>query len=101
MSKLKALYRFLSPKHQSVFLEYKVKFKPRFGQGKPPHKQLYDIINQNREEYKILLNGFLSYKEIFHGKKTHDAETHENNPGWNNGFFPGLDIVALYGIIRQ
>ncbi len=63
MSKLKSLYRFLSPKHQSVFLEYKVDFKPRFGQGKPGHKALTEIINDNRKIYVDHLNYFLEFKK--------------------------------------
>lgn len=30
-----------------------------------------------------------------------DKETDENNPAWNNNFLPGLDIVALYGILAK
>ncbi len=101
MSKLKSLYRFLSPKHQSVFLEYKVDFKPRFGHGNPPHKGLTDAINSNRKIYADHLNYFLEFKNIFHEIKLSSIETNENNPAWNNGFFPGLDIIALYGMIRK
>lgn len=96
---LKSLYKFLSPKHQSLFLEYKVDFKSRYGHGKPAHPQLEKIIAQNRDAYSLHLNDFLKFKEIFHSIKTSAQETNEDQPAWNNGFLPGLDIVALYGMI--
>jgi len=99
---LKSLYRFLSPKFQNVFLEYKVDFKPRFGHGKnEAHPQLYGIINSCREDYKQHLKSFLTYKGVFHSIRTSDIETQENLPTWNNGFLPGLDIIAIYGLIRH
>lgn len=101
MSKLKSLYHFLSRKHQPVFLEYKVDFKPRHGHGKPVHPQLSKIIGANRELYAENLNAFLQHKAVFHAIKLNADETNENNPGWNNNFFPGLDIIALYGMIRK
>lgn len=99
MQLLKSLYKFLSPKHQSLFMEYKVNFKPRYGHGKPAHPQLEKIIAQNRNVYSLHLNDFLKYKEIFHSIKVTVQEPNENHPAWNNGFLPGLDIVALYGMI--
>jgi hypothetical protein len=96
MSFLKNVYHFLSPKHQSLFLEYKVNFKPR-----KQNDLLYKIINQNRSEYQNTLNDFLKFKDVFHSIKTADKETNENEPRWNNGYLPGLDIVALYGLIAS
>lgn len=99
MNFLKSFYKFLSPKHQALFLEYKVDFKPRYGHGKPAHPFLQQIIEQNRSSYSALLNDFLKFKEAFHSIKTVEQETNENNPAWNNGFLPGLDIIALYGMV--
>ncbi len=45
---IKQIYRFLNPKFQNLFLDYKVEFKPRYGHGLPPHSELYSIINNNR-----------------------------------------------------
>lgn len=59
---IKSIYRFLSPKFQTLFLEYKVNFKPRYGFGKAPHHDLYKIIDNNRNNYKELLNKALKYK---------------------------------------
>ncbi len=99
---IKSLYRFLSPKFQNVYLEYKVDFKPRPGQGKgKSHSQLYHVVNSYREDYKEHLQIILSHKDVFHSIKTSDKETDENQPAWNNGFLPGLDIIAIYSLLRQ
>ncbi len=52
---IKQIYRFLNPKFQNLFLEYKVDFKPRYGHGKPAHQGLYEIIDSNRDNYKYLI----------------------------------------------
>jgi hypothetical protein len=44
MDKLKSLCRFLSPKFQTLHLEYKVSAEPRYGHGKPAHSLLNEII---------------------------------------------------------
>lgn len=98
--KLKSVYRYLSPKFQSVHLDYKVKAVPRYGYGKPANKYLYSIINENRQEYEKYLNDFLIYTTIFQTIKTSDKGPGETEPFYNNGFLPGLDIAALYSFIR-
>lgn len=101
MDKIKSVYRFLSPKFQSLHLEYRVTPKSRYGYGKPAHPLLSDIINRNRHLYKELLNSFLTYTERIHEIKDSANETDENNPSWNNGYLPGLDIIGIYGIIAK
>lgn len=80
-------------------MEYKVSPKPRWGHGNPAHTLLFDSINANRSLYKSQLESFLKYIDRIHGIKDSVTETDENNPAWNNGFLPGLDMVGIYGII--
>lgn len=101
MKKLKSIYRFLSPKFQSVHLEYKVDPKPRYGHGKPAHPLLYEIINKNRNDYKELLEKFLKYKQNIQQINDSKIETDENKPIWNNGYLPGLDIIGIYGMLSE
>ena len=98
---IKQLYRFLSPKFQNLFLDYKVDLKPRWGHGKPPHKGLYDVINANRSEYETLLHKALEYKESF--KSIQDATQNQDPtmPAWNNGYLPGLDIIGIYTLLSH
>lgn len=97
---LKQLYRFLSPAHQNLFLEYKVDFKPRYGHALPPHKGLYDIINRNRTQYEAYLNKFLENAENIQSIRDCKDQKNDIDPCWNNGFLPGLDIVSLYSFIH-
>ncbi len=101
MEKIKSIYRFLSPKFQSIHLEYKVNPKPRFGHGTAAHPLLIEIIDKNRNLYSDLLNAFLKHSEKIQEIKNSEIEQDENNPTWNNGFLPGLDIIGIYGIIAQ
>jgi len=101
MNKIKSLYKFLSPKFQSIHLEYKVTSKPRYGQGNSAHTLLFDLINKNRSIYIELLEDFLKYIEKIQAIKDRSQETDANNPSWNNGFLPGLDIIGIYGIIAK
>ena len=96
---LKKIYHFLSPKFQTLALEYKVDFKPRYGHGLPPHPQLYDIINANREDYKSILEKMLECRNAFFTIKKASAQPNPLKPTWNNGFLPGLDIMGIYTII--
>ena len=98
---LKAIYHFLSPKFQNIFLEYKVDFKPRFGHGLPSHGGLNAIVDEKREVYRNYLTSFLAYSDVFFGFKEDKNETDKNLPTWNNEFLPGLDIIAIYGLIRE
>lgn len=93
---LKQVYRFLSPRFQNLFLEYKVDFAPRYGHGKPAHPGLYEVINEHRKVYQELLEGMLAHKEKIQSIKACGVEKDASLPCWNNGFLPGLDIAALY-----
>jgi hypothetical protein len=98
---LKYIYKLLHPKYQKLFMEYPVEFKPRYGHGNPPHKQLYDIINRNREIYKDYLTDTLQYKNKLWEIKESKNETDPNKPRWNNNYLPGLDIVAIYSLLAR
>jgi hypothetical protein len=97
--KAKSILKFLSPKFQTVHLEYKVNVKPKYGYGMPPHILLDKIINQNRGIYIDNLKSFLELSNEIHSIKKNGDEKDEDNPTWNNGFLPGLDIVGIYGLI--
>ncbi len=101
INKIKSLYRFLSPKFQSLHLEYKVVPKPRYGHGLPPHALLNTIIRLNRSEYRERLESFIKYESAISTIKDSKEETSPDNPVWNNEYLPGLDIIGLYGMIAE
>ncbi len=98
---IKEIFKFLNPKYQNLFLEYKVDFKPRYGHGKPAHSDLFKIIDSNRDNYKDLIHKALSLKETFWTIKGSKLETDPIKPGWNNGFLPGLDIIGIYTLLTE
>lgn len=98
---IKQIYRFLSPKFQNLFLEYKVDFRPRYGYGKPAHQDLYKIINSNRGKYKDLIQKSLTYKDKIWTIQDSSKETESTKPSWNNGFLPGLDIIGIYTLLSE
>ena len=98
---IKSVYHFLNPAFQNLFLEYKVIFKPRYGHGQPPHGLLYEIINQYRFDYSERLKRMLAYKSSFWQIKDQKNESDSMKPMWNNGYLPGLDIVALYSLLVE
>lgn len=96
---IKQIYRFLNPKFQNLFLEYKVDFKPRYGHGKAAHSGLLKIIESNRHKYKEVIDKSLSLKEHIWTIKDSKIERDSSKPVWNNGFLPGLDIVGIYSLL--
>lgn len=101
LQRIKNIYRFLSPKWQNLFMEYKVDFKPRYGHGMPAHTLLYDIINKNRSEYISLLYEALEHKHIFQSIKKKQHEIDDTKPVYNNEFLPGLDIIGIYLMVKK
>lgn len=98
---LKKLAKLLHPGFQKLILDYKVEFKPRYGHGKPPHGMMYDLINSNRTSYSHFINSILQNQEYLHQISFEKNEKNEDEPYWNNGFLPGLDISSLYTMISQ
>lgn len=99
INKLLSIYRSLSPRYQNVYLDYPVVARPRYGDGKPAHTLLHNVINEHRNEYTVLLKSFLQFTSQIRTFKKSNIETDERQPVWNNGFLPGLDIVSIYGLI--
>lgn len=98
---LKEIYRFLHPRFKTLFLEYNVDFKPRYGHGQPPHHQLYEIINAHRDEYAANLRLMLDFKENLQEIRQLKDEKNPDNPAWNNSFLPGLDIAGIYAMLAK
>lgn len=96
---VKSLYRFLSPRFQNLFLDYRVKFVPRYGHGLPAHGQLLNIIQQGDDRYAGFLKQLMEYAPLLQEIKPSGTETDANKPVWNNGFLPGLDIAAIYTML--
>jgi hypothetical protein len=72
---------------------------PRYGHGLPAHVGLDNIISANEAEYRDLLNSFQTHYNRLQEIPTESTDA--NLPHWNNQFLPGLDILALYGMLAE
>lgn len=96
---LRSLYRFLHPRFQTLFLEYRTAFKPRYVPGQSPHPELTELISQGKPAYQQLLGKALLYQEPLLTIKHSQAETDPLQPVWDNKYLPGMDIIMLYTLL--
>jgi hypothetical protein len=84
-----------------ILLDYPVKCSPRYGYGKPPHRQLFAILEAGRDEYGKRLSGFCSLRDWL--SQIADESTPEAvEPCWGpQRFFSSMDAVALYGMLFE
>lgn len=101
MGMLRSLYRFLHPKVQTLFLEYRVRFVPRYGHGKPAHPELLAAVEKARADYRAFIEEILLYKENLQAIRPSGSGRSSTEPVWNNEFLPGLDIAGLYTMIAK
>jgi len=87
------------PYAYSITLDFPFRSIPRYGYGKPPHPELYDLINSNRNNYRNILGKFLGFKEQFLRISNVELPAETTEPYWINGWIPGLDAVALYSFL--
>jgi hypothetical protein len=73
---------------------------PRYGYGHPAHPELYRLIDRRREEYRRLLEGFARHREQALAVPLW-APLDPSDPTWSNGWFQGLDALALYCLLAD
>lgn len=81
-----------------IFVKYPVHPRQRYGFGKPPHRQIYALLDAQRCAIREQLEAFRQFESDFLRIPDHD-DPHGIQPYWNNGFFPGLDAMALYAFL--
>ncbi len=86
-------------KRYPIFLDFPVDPRPRYGHGRPPHAQLYALIDRHRERYADLLRQLVGLKEELARIPVHRTEDNTLGPVWANGMLPGLDAASLYGLL--
>jgi hypothetical protein len=84
-----------------VILDFPPICTPRYGYGKPPHPQLFDILDAQRNEYAARLTRFCSLSEYLM-KIPDEAAPDAWEPCWGpQRYFSSLDGVALYGMLCE
>ncbi len=66
-----------------------------------PHRLLFDIVDSNRSVISQYLTASLKYSNSILNIKDEKLLTSDIEPGWNNGYFPGLDVIMLYTMIAE
>jgi hypothetical protein len=85
-----------------VLLDYVIKPGRTYTeQPKKPHLLLFDLINQQKTGYESLLGTALNYREEILSIREDRQGVDTVEPGWNNGYFPGLDMIMLYTILSK
>jgi hypothetical protein len=89
------------PKYQKLILDYPVEMKPRYGHGLPSLPAMEKVIADNTSVYQDWAQVMLEYASDIQKIRPAHAETDTTAPAWNNGFLPGLDVAALYSLVRK
>ena len=96
-----ALYnlRHLFKGSQSLFLDYRVEPRSRYGYGLPAHAGMLSLLSKGRADYAAVLQRVLAYSDQLAGIPLETAD--DRSPYWNNGWMPPLDGAALYSILAD
>ena len=81
-----------------VFLDYPFVPSPRYGYGKPPHPQLYQLLAAEKEKFAAILGDFRRLDPFLLEIPLRESRT-SGEPCWVNKWLDGLDTLALYGFV--
>jgi hypothetical protein len=81
-----------------IFVDYEVHPAPRYGYGKPPHAELFQLLNANRERYAKTLLEIFEFTAQLRDIPAHAPED-TGAPYWLNGYLQGLDAASLYAFL--
>jgi Methyltransferase domain len=79
-------------------LEYPIQPRPRYGYGPPAHAGLLARIAGGRAAYGSLLSKIAAFAPALH-RIPSTASDDLASPRWENGFYPPVDAVTLYGLL--
>lgn len=83
----------------TIELEYPVDPVPRYGWGRPSHPQLASLLDSGAAHYNATLKSFNQFADPL--ARIPLESTSPTGAFWNNHWFQGLDIVALYSLLAQ
>ena len=76
-------------------------YNPKRRPFDPKNSKVFTMIEKQRSNYAALLTAFSKYDTHFQKIPTRHLAQEQNSlaPQWNNGWFPCLDAITLYGLI--
>ncbi len=83
-----------------ITLDYPVRCRPRHGWGRPDHAGIARILSKGRDRYRSLLADFSTHIERL-SAITVEYGPDDMEPRWINPYLPGMDAVALYGMLAR
>lgn len=85
-----------------VLLDFPITPAPLYAEeNRHPHQKLLNLIAHNNSRYERILQTTLKYKDAFSTITEDKLIQNDIDPGWNNGYLPGLDIIMLYSLLVQ
>lgn len=94
----KLWYTITNPGRVAI-LDYSVKPLPLYSPETAPHKDLYEIISRNNNDYAELAKDSLTHKNGF--SEITLSASDKTLPAWENGFLPAIDTILLYTILEK
>lgn len=80
-------------------LDYPLRPKPRYGEGRPAHPEIAALLSRNDKAYQARLSDLSRYSAHL----LRITETSQlgalGEPHWDNNYFTALDAISLYGFI--
>jgi len=87
--------------NQLISLEYRVDNEnPRYGYSRPTHSRLEALCSSKRDEIADRIESFVRYVPDL-SAVTLGGSARATDPYWENGWFPSLDAISLYGLLRS
>jgi hypothetical protein len=83
-----------------IVISYPGEPRPRWSESGLGHLALAKVIGANRQEYERMIRSFGTFRDAIEGIPDSEPES-SSTPSWTNGFFTGLDAVALYGMLSK
>jgi methyltransferase family protein len=84
----------------TITLEYPptTRNEPRYGHDRPPHSRLARLLGEHEVQFARVMDTIARYADDL---RRIPVTPDGREPGWTNGFLPGLDAAALYTFIRD
>lgn len=98
MQQLRKIYNAFFRHNRLAQLDYTVQPAPVYTKEQP-HQKLLQLIEQHKNNYVQLLQQALEMKTVFLSMKDDQSTASATEPGFNNQFLPGLDMLMLYSIL--
>ena len=83
-----------------ILIDYRPVPAARYGYTVPPHVGVSDLFERGRDGYRALLTDLLRHSDRLAAIPLRPSDD-GMEPGWLNGYLPGLDAAALYGLIAN